>query len=158
MLSKLYSSAYEDTKDHNSDKESEAVEVSIEGRPQYLTANCVVYSFYSGDLTSAIEDHFNRALKRSPKHHEAGSNNESVLPDNSPSHSDSTKQTSGKLTSLKDHLTFRLLLRGYQFIFLRFSLIFWIQIFPKLPEKNASSYPLFFKKPPHKCPKGAIKQ
>ena len=95
MISKLNFSAYEDTKDHNSDKESEAVEVAIEGRPQYLTANCVVYSFYSGDLTSAIEDHFNRALKRS-KHHEAGSNNESVLPDHSPSHSDSTKQTSGK--------------------------------------------------------------
>ena len=36
-----------------------ASEVADRQPPQYLTANSVVYSFYSGDLTSAIEDHSN---------------------------------------------------------------------------------------------------
>ena len=53
------------------------------GRPQYLTANCVVYSFYNGDLTAAIDDHFNRALKTS---------NERDSPNHS---SESAKQQSG---------------------------------------------------------------
>ena len=53
------------------------------GRPQYLTANCVVYSFYNGDLTAAIDDHFNRALKTSNER-------------DSPNHSESAKQQSGK--------------------------------------------------------------
>ena len=86
-------SAYEDTTKDHSDKEDQATaagvvasEVADRQPPQYLTANSVVYSFYSGDLTSAIEDHFNRALKRS--RHDEGNE--------SPSHSDSTKQQSGK--------------------------------------------------------------
>ena len=88
-------SAYEDTtKDHNSDKEESVVVANSEATdrqpPQYLTANSVVYSFFSGDLTSAIEDHFNRALKRSSRH-------DVVEGNESPSHSDiSTKQQSGK--------------------------------------------------------------
>ena len=45
------------------------------GRPQYLTANCVVYSFFNGDLSTAIDDHFNRALNKrenSPDHQKSG--------------------------------------------------------------------------------------
>ena len=57
-------------------------------RPQYLTANCVVYSFYNGDLTAAIDDHFNRALK-------TGGNER-----DSPNHSESAKQQSGMSYSL----------------------------------------------------------
>ena len=59
-------SAYEDTTKDHSDKEDQAAaagvvasEVADRQPPQYLTANSVVYSFYSGDLTSAIEDHSN---------------------------------------------------------------------------------------------------
>ena len=54
------------------------------GRPQYLTANCVVYSFYNGDLTAAIDDHFNRALKTTSNER-----------DSPPNHSESVKQQSG---------------------------------------------------------------
>ena len=54
------------------------------GRPQYLTANCVVYSFYNGDLTAAIDDHFNRALKTTSNER-----------DSPPNHSESAKQQSG---------------------------------------------------------------
>jgi len=53
------------------------------GRPQYLTANCVVYSFYNGDLTAAIDDHFNRALKTTSNER-----------DSPPNHSESVKQQS----------------------------------------------------------------
>ena len=90
-------SAYEDnsSKDNNSEttavttqRETAAGEDGDVGgcnqRPQYLTANCVVYTFYSGDLTAAIDDHFNRALKRS---------NERDSP--SANHSESAKQQSG---------------------------------------------------------------
>ena len=88
-------SAYEDTT-RDSDKEETAASAAstieaVEGRPQYLTANCVVYSFYNGDLTSAIQDHFDRALKRS----NSGGNE-------SPSHSDSTKLQSGKCRGCVD--------------------------------------------------------
>ena len=70
-------SAYEDNSNKDSsEKDDEAAGLGlggggggasggVGGRPQYLTANCVVYSFYSGDLTAAIDEHFNRALKRS---------------------------------------------------------------------------------------------
>lgn len=60
-------SAYEDNsnKSEKSEIREDIIEAAAEARPpQYLTANCVVYTFYSGDLTSAIDDHFNRALKR----------------------------------------------------------------------------------------------
>ena len=93
-------SAYEDTT-RDSDKEETAASAAstieaVEGRPQYLTANCVVYSFYNGDLTSAIQDHFDRALKRSRLEQTSAGGNES------PSHSDSTKLQSGKCRGCVD--------------------------------------------------------
>lgn len=58
-------SAYEDTK-ADAEKSSDIVDDIAEasGRPHQLAANCVVYSFYSGDLATAIDEHFNRALKK----------------------------------------------------------------------------------------------
>lgn len=57
-------------------------------RPQYLTANCVVYTFYNGDMSSAIDDHFNRALKRNSER-------------DSPNHSEnSAKQSCGNLLQI----------------------------------------------------------
>ena len=51
------------------------------GSPHYLKENCVVYSFYSGDLKTAIEDHFTRSLPElqgrgsdSPSHSESSGN------------------------------------------------------------------------------------
>lgn len=76
------SAAYENTSENtkeNSEKSPTAPEQDG-GRPQFLTANCVVYSFYSGDLANAIDDHFNRALKTDR---------------DSPNHSESAKQPSG---------------------------------------------------------------
>ncbi len=35
------------------------------GRSQYLTANCVVYTFFRGDISQVIDDHFARALSQS---------------------------------------------------------------------------------------------
>ena len=99
-------SAYEDTT-RDSDKEETAASAAstieaVEGRPQYLTANCVVYSFYNGDLTSAIQDHFDRALKRSRL--EQNSASIAAGGNESPSHSDSTKLQSGKCRGCVDFL------------------------------------------------------
>lgn len=35
------------------------------GRAQYLTANCVVFTYYRGDISQVLDDHFSRALSQS---------------------------------------------------------------------------------------------
>ena len=98
-------SAYEDTKESEKLEAvptASASEAAIEAEaghagghgPQYLKANCVVYTFYSGDLTAAIDDHFDRALKRSSSHSRQEPGGE-----DSPNHSDSAKLQRGKLNS-----------------------------------------------------------
>lgn len=58
-------SAYEDKAEEKSDSLTvEDIGELASGRPQQLAANCVVYSFYSGDLATAIDEHFSRALKK----------------------------------------------------------------------------------------------
>lgn len=32
------------------------------GRPQYMSANCVVFTNYTGDVQAVVEEHFTRAL------------------------------------------------------------------------------------------------
>ena len=35
---------------------------STHGHAQYLSANCVVFTHYSGDASSVVDEHFTRAL------------------------------------------------------------------------------------------------
>ena len=67
--------------------------------PTYLKANCVLYTFYGGDLKTAIDDHFNRALKESSP---SGQQHPQDPGSDSPSHSESS-------TKLQQH-------RGKNFI------------------------------------------
>ena len=93
-------SAYEDASDKSDpvrghsdipSADSAVAEDLALARPQYLTANCVVYSFYHGDLENAIEDHFNRALKRGANNEDRADNSRA-----SPKHSEREKLQSGK--------------------------------------------------------------
>ncbi|XP_055589323.1 protein vestigial-like [Uranotaenia lowii] len=43
------------------------------GRAQYLSATCVVFTHYSGDSASVVDEHFSRALNFSDKNNKAGS-------------------------------------------------------------------------------------
>ena len=44
-------------------------------RPQYLAANCVVYTFFRGDISQVIDDHFARALSQSSSDKPKGKRN-----------------------------------------------------------------------------------
>lgn len=41
--------------------------VNSQGRAQYLSASCVVFTNYSGDTASVVDEHFSRALNFSNK-------------------------------------------------------------------------------------------
>ena len=91
-------SAYEDNSTKESEKPITSASTEVEAAasdgqmvPQYLKEHCVVYTFYGGDLSAALEDHFNRSLeilKRSSQEQEPG---------DSPNNSDSATQQRGKL-------------------------------------------------------------
>lgn len=68
--------------------EQHPVEDQVEHHgPTYLKANCVLYTFYGGDLKTAIDDHFNRALKESSP---SGQQHPQDPGSDSPSHSESS--------------------------------------------------------------------
>jgi hypothetical protein len=76
------------------------------GRAQYLTANCVVFTFYSGDLTSAIDDHFSRALKSTAivaDHHTAAEGASPPVSTELKSESATTKHQSGTYQNTADY-------------------------------------------------------
>ena len=52
-----------DVGDHHSSVSDD--DVHVHGRSQYLTANCVVYTFFRGEISQVIDDHFTRALSQS---------------------------------------------------------------------------------------------
>lgn len=39
--------------------------IAGQGRAQYLSATCVVFTNYSGDTASVVDEHFSRALNSS---------------------------------------------------------------------------------------------
>jgi len=42
-------------------------ETSCGSRAQYLSANCVVFTHYSGDVAAVVDEHFSRALSYADK-------------------------------------------------------------------------------------------
>ncbi len=57
------------------------VEEHLNGaRAQYLAANCVVFSFYNGDLASALDEHFSRALKSQQQQQQQQQNSDQDSP------------------------------------------------------------------------------
>ncbi len=44
------------------DEEDDAGSTGSNGRPQYMSANCVVFTHYTGDVQAVVEEHFTRAL------------------------------------------------------------------------------------------------
>ncbi len=53
-----------DTSGHASLTDNDDGEGQV-GRAQYLTANCVVFTYYRGDISQVLDDHFSRALNQS---------------------------------------------------------------------------------------------
>lgn len=44
------------------EEENDSGSTSRSGRPQYVSANCVVFIHYTGDVQAVVEEHFTRAL------------------------------------------------------------------------------------------------
>ena len=46
----------------NEDDDDDAGSTSSNSRAQYVSANCVVFTHYSGDVAAVVDEHFTRAL------------------------------------------------------------------------------------------------
>lgn len=44
------------------DDDDDAGSTSSNSRAQYMSANCVVFTHYTGDVQAVVEEHFTRAL------------------------------------------------------------------------------------------------
>lgn len=55
--------------DDDDDDSCHGLGQSCTSRAQYVSANCVVFTHYSGDAAAVVDQHFSRALdKNSPSH------------------------------------------------------------------------------------------
>lgn len=47
------------------EKDKEGMEEEDQKNAQYLSANCVIFTYYSGDISKVVDDHFSKALSQS---------------------------------------------------------------------------------------------
>lgn len=47
------------------EKDKEGLEEEDQKNAQYLSANCVIFTYYSGDISKVVDDHFSKALSQS---------------------------------------------------------------------------------------------
>ena len=47
------------------EKDKEGMEEDDQKNAQYLSANCVIFTYYSGDISKVVDDHFSKALSQS---------------------------------------------------------------------------------------------
>lgn len=62
---KLRKMTHRDDDDVGSERSSSVSDDDAQvGRAQYLTANCVVFTYFRGDISQVVDDHFSRALSQ----------------------------------------------------------------------------------------------
>lgn len=54
-----------DTDKVKGEKDKEGLEEEDQKNAQYLSANCVIFTYYSGDISKVVDDHFSKALSQS---------------------------------------------------------------------------------------------
>ena len=47
------------------EKDKEGMEEEDQKNAQYLSANCVIFTYYTGDISKVVDDHFTKALSQS---------------------------------------------------------------------------------------------
>ena len=47
------------------EKDKEGMVEEDQKSAQYLSANCVIFTYYSGDISKVVDDHFSKALSQS---------------------------------------------------------------------------------------------